>query len=147
MSERDTLFSLTIDPVIKSDLFAAARWARLLAILSIVVLLMSVAAGLFQYYALQQYDVTIGISGPGLGVAIVIMYLLFVVVAFFPIMYMLRFSGKLKWALNSNDQQALTDAFKNLKFYFRFLGIIIIISLLIMAGLLAIAYTTLPAFT
>lgn len=50
----------------------------------------------------------------------------------FPIIFLLRFAGKLKPALAFNDNSHLMESFKNLKSYFKSMGILIIIYLTIL---------------
>jgi Family of unknown function (DUF5362) len=61
--------------------------------------------------------------GTIIGITIVI------AIAFFPLMFLLQFANQTKRALAANDQAGLNSAFQNLKKYFRYLGIILIIVL------------------
>jgi hypothetical protein len=54
-------------------------------------------------------------------------YLVFALINFFPAYYMYKFASKAKAALNNNDTATLTESFENLKSYFKFTGIAVII--------------------
>ena len=74
-----------------------------------------------------------GMYGAGFGIGIAIFYIFILAVWFFPLMYLLRFSNRMKNAITGNDQQALNIAFQNLKICFRFVGIVTIIVLALYA--------------
>lgn len=54
-------------------------------------------------------------------------YLVFALINFFPAYYMYKFASKAKAALNNNDTATLTESFENLKSYFKFTGIAVIV--------------------
>jgi len=62
--------------------------------------------------------------GAGIITAI---YLLFAVICFFVSFYLNRFAMRMRSALDNYDQSALTQAFQNIKIYFRIIGILLII--------------------
>ena len=75
----------------------------------------------------------LGVLGPG----IVIVYIPFLALYFFPILYLFRFGNKIKSYLYSGDQRDLEEAFKNNKSLWVFAGVLVIIFLGMMAmGLL-----------
>lgn len=70
-----------------------------------------------------------GAYGGGLAVGSALIFIIMAVVAFFPMLYMLRFANQMKVALYGNDQESLNTSFQNLKRYFRYVGIITIIGI------------------
>ena len=48
---------------------------------------------------------------------------------FFPAYYLFNFSTKLRRAVYNNDQPVLTESLKNLKSFFKFYGILVIVLL------------------
>lgn len=65
-------------------------------------------------------------------------------IVFFPLLFLLRFANAMKRAIAANDQNRLNEAFQNLKVYFRYLGILVIIFLvlygiIIVIGVMGIA--------
>jgi hypothetical protein len=59
------------------------------------------------------------------GVFIIVMSL----IMFFPALYLWNFSSKIRKAFNNNDQPLLTESLKNLKSFFKFYGILLIVLL------------------
>lgn len=135
MDEKAELFSLTIDPVTKAHLAETAKWARFLAIVGFVALGFMLLSGLLFSLTLTRSDAMGDPSGMAAAISgsLILFYLLLAAIAFFPLLFALRFASNMRQALNSNDQAQLNNAFRNLKVCFRYLGIVTIISLLLMA--------------
>jgi hypothetical protein len=139
MEETASLFSLTIDPSSKAHLSETAKWARFLAIVGFVFILFMVIVGVYSSLTISRYeDMFSGYNGrrtfiESLGVGVAITYIIIAAVAFFPFLFMLRFANEMRRALSSNNQTALNASFQNLKVYFRYLGIILIVCLVMMA--------------
>jgi hypothetical protein len=137
MEQTSSLFSLSIDPVTKSYLAETARWARFLAICGFVLLGIMLLFGIFVLVGLssnistnlgQEYGGNNMFGAMGMG-AFAFAYIISALIIFFPMLYLLRFANRMRASLNGNDQQALNYSFQNLKAYFRFLGILVIIIL------------------
>ena len=138
MEENTSLFSLSIDPVTKTHLSETAKWARFLAIVGFVFLILMIVMGLFTSLFVSRYgDMYSNYSNRGfmqaIGAGVAIFYILMAVVIFFPLLFMLRFANQMRGALNSNNQELLNSSFQNLKIYFRYLGVLTIIGLVLMA--------------
>lgn len=135
MESNQSLFTLTIDPVTKAHLSETARWARFLAILGFVFLVLMIVAiiGMFIYMSSGAMEMPDGGSPmfPGFGVAMAVYYIIIAAIWFIPLLYLLRFSGAMRTALHGNDQQALNTSFLNLKSCFKFVGIVTIILLVL----------------
>jgi hypothetical protein len=137
-TQNSSLFSLSIDPVTKAHLSETARWAKFLAIVGLIGIVLLVVGGLaysiwitsmmqsiqdrYDGFPSQRYS-------SGLAIGSAVLFIIAAAVAFFPMLYMLRFANRMRTALNGNDQQSLNTSFQNLKIYFRYVGIITIISL------------------
>lgn len=130
MESNQPLFSLNIDPVTKAHLSETARWARFLAIIGFVslVLMILIIIGAFVYMGTEG---SANAMFPGMGVAMAVYYIIIAAIWFIPLLYLLRFSGAMRTALNGNDQQALNTSFLNLKACFKFVGIVTIILLVL----------------
>jgi hypothetical protein len=130
-STHSSLFSLSIDPVAKIQLTEASKWARFLAIAGMVFLGLIVVAGLV-VAATASNDIT-EFDTPGyspfsaFGPMVAVVYIIVALIGFFPLLYLLRFANKTKAALTSNEQEVLNTSFQNLKAYFRYIGILVII--------------------
>lgn len=150
MEDSSSLFSLSIDPATKSSLAETAKWARFLAIVGFVFLLLVLGVGIYSSLLISRYqDIYAGSTGrssffDGIGIGMAALYLLMAIVVFFPLLFMFRFAGQMQSALASNNQALLNSSFQQLKIYFRFLGIVTVVSLalLLLAFLLQILGTT-----
>ena len=153
--QNTSLFGLGIDNISKSHLSEAAKWARFLAICGFIFLGLMVVYGIFMSFvianmasAMSQYDSTYSANSLKniMGIGMIIFYIVCAVIAFFPYYFLLRFANKMKAALVSNDQDALNGSFQNLKILYRYMGILMIISLVfIILAILSIAATTIMA--
>jgi predicted PurR-regulated permease PerM len=147
MEQHQSLFSLSIDPVTKSHLNDTARWAKFLSIVGMVVLLLALAGtilGLTLFsnsssvvfsFNNEQSDQVTNAMKLGMVIGTIIM----VTIAFFPLLFLLQFANRMKRALAANEQDDLNDAFLQLKKYFRYLGIIVIIVLALYALMFILA--------
>lgn len=148
-NQNTSLFGLGIDPAAKAHLSEAARWARFLAIVGFVLIGIIVLVGLFAGSILGTMSSGLSQSefrgSAGLiGGFFTVIYILIAAVYFFPCLFLFHFANKMKIALASSDQETLNSSFQNLKKLFRFLGILMIISLAligiqVLIGLLAVA--------
>ena len=127
-----SLFTLSIDPVIKNNLRETARWAKILAIAGIFLLFVVVLAGVYRYIKLSELSDAVGAAFEKAKIAVILTYIILLAVAFFPMLYIFRFSSKMKQSLNTNDQQSFVEAFVHLKIYFKYLGIVVLISIVLL---------------
>ena len=135
------LFDLHIDPQSQSYLAQTARWARFLSIVGFVFCGLFVLWGIFAGSIMSiftknittqtgmPYDPFAGVGAAFLMIGTVLIAALY----FFPCLYLLRFSAKMKSALGTNEQNLLTQSFGNLKSFYRFIGILTIIGLSLFA--------------
>lgn len=112
-----------------SYLGSIAKWSKFLAIVGFIMVgllvLIAVFAGAF-----------LGFMGSASGVApgteagmLTVIYIIMAVIYFFPILFLYKFSVKLKRALGSSSSSELAEAFANLKSHYKFIGILTIIVL------------------
>lgn len=151
--QNTSLFGLGIDNISKSHLSEAAKWAKFLAICGFIFLGLMIIYGIVVSFVIanmantmSQFDNTGSENSLKniMGMAMIIFYIVFAVIAFFPYYFLLRFANKMKAALISNDQDALNGSFQNLKILYRYMGILMIISLvLIVFGILSMLATVL----
>jgi len=131
MEQSSNLFELQLDQPSINYLSEAARWSRFLSIIGFIYCGLMVLVGLFFGSVMGRMmpatvDSGMSVIGSGfIGVFIVIMSL----IMFFPALYLWNFSSKIRRALNNNDQPLLTEALKNLKSFFKFYGILLIVVL------------------
>jgi hypothetical protein len=132
----DNLFDLQLDQSSVNYLSETARWTRLLAIVGFVYCGLMVIIGLF--FGSMIPRMMSGMNGMnGDTAALTAMgggffgffFILAALILFFPAYYLYNFSTKMRRALHNNDQAVLTDSLKNLKSFFKFYGIVVIIVL------------------
>jgi hypothetical protein len=130
--EKTDRLELQLDQPSLDYLNEASRWGRFLAILGFIyiglLLLIGILFGSFGNNLIPgtgDSDSPMRLS----GVFVSFLIILVAAVLFVPVLYLYKFSTKMRKALRNNDQPALTDALKNLKSFFRFYGIVAIIGL------------------
>lgn len=125
------LFDLQLDQTGSMYLKEMGKWARFLSIVGFVfcgiIVLGAVFAGSFIASSLSQAGG--GAMAQGLGGFITVLYLLIGLLCFFPCFYLFNFSSKVKIAIANNDLETLNGSFRNLKSYFKFIGILTIVML------------------
>jgi hypothetical protein len=123
---------------IKAYLAEIRTWAFMLAILGFVSIGFMVLLALFLPSVLTNSS---GITAPPAGTKAVLsfVYILIATLYFFPVLYLLNFSRKLKLALQNNDSLALSTAFQFLKRHFKFIGIVLIVFISIYVLIILIA--------
>ncbi len=141
----DTLFDLQVTQDAKSQLADTAQWARFLAICGIIAIVLMVVAGSYLALVVTRTDPQFkeiyrdsNMTAEGLGAGMVVVYIIAGLLYFFPCLFLLQFANKMKQALAAGDELLLSESFRSLKKTFRYLGVITIIFLALMAiGFLA----------
>jgi hypothetical protein len=104
-----------------------AKWANFLAIMGFIGIGLIVILAFFMGAVLSSLPNAnlLPITGP----IMTVVYLLMAALYFFPVLYLYRFSDKMKAALARKEEDVLTDAFMNLKSHYKFIGIVTIVML------------------
>ena len=140
MDTNENLLSndLQIDPISQSHLRETSRWAKFISIVGIVASILLVITAFYVGAAISRYDsypyrrgYNSGIASLGGGL-VTGLYLVIAVITFFVSLYLNRFATKMRTALDTYDQAALTASFQNIKIYFKIIGIILIIYITLM---------------
>jgi uncharacterized membrane protein len=111
-----------------------AKWATFLSIMGFIFIGFMVL-GALGMFAMGSTMSSMGAGSPmgamGMlgGATMGIMFLLFALLYFFPVLYLYKFASNAKEALNSNNTERLTVAFENLKSHYKFVGILTVIGL------------------
>ncbi|MFK8297304.1 hypothetical protein ACI76O_02795 [Capnocytophaga cynodegmi] len=130
---------LEVTSFIKENLSQTAKWAKFLAIVGFVglVIVCLIAVLMLTLGTFISYHLKIPFNPGILGVT----YLIIVLVYFFPLKYLYDFSVKMKKALNFTDNQAFSESFSALKSHYKFIGIftIVIISMYLISFLMIFA--------
>ena len=124
------LFELSIDGSAQAYLKDAARWAKFLAIVGFIfcafflvfALLAGTLSDMFTSLGSQSFNVVARIL-------ITIVYSGLALLNFFPCLFLYRFAYKMQQALQDNNQELLNSSFRNMRSFYRFIGVVMIISL------------------
>ena len=116
---RESIFDFGIDETAKEHLRESAKWGKFLAIVSFI------SFGLILLFALGALLLAQGAEQTGVFVGYTIVALLY----FYPMWTLYKFSSLSKQAVNTGNQQQLTEAFRHLKNMLKFLGIVTIIGI------------------
>jgi MFS family permease len=110
------------------DLNTTRKWTMFLSILGFIGIGVLVIAGLFAGAFLSVFNT--GDADLGYPEWLVfIIVLAFAAIYFFPVLYLFRFSKHTSAAVKTLDKNELHKAFKNLRRYYVFIGILIIVVL------------------
>lgn len=114
------------------------KWAMFLAIIGFIFLGLMILIGLIAGTFLTAFN-----SGEkGLGIPESLLFvpvLLLAVIYFFPVLFLFRFSKHTSHAIQTLDKMDFHKAVKNLKYYFAYIGILIIVILSLYIVVLIIA--------
>ena len=120
--------NLIIDWRSKEFLKETAKWTKFLAILGFVGIGLMVLGSLVMLFAPSSL-MSNGDFPFGGKIFMMLLYLAFAVLYYFPISYLYQFSENTKKAIENNDNNAIRDAFEFLKSHYKFMGILTIILL------------------
>lgn len=110
------------------QLNTARKWAMFLSIVGFIFLGLLLIMGLIAGTFLKIFNS----GGQGVGIPEVFVFifmLLLAIIYFFPVLFLFRFSKLTSLAIQSLDKQVLHKAFTNLKYYFVYIGVLIILVL------------------
>jgi len=117
------------------------KWTMFLAIISFIFLGFFIVIGAMAGTFLSAFNS--GKTGPGIPESIMIaIFFVLAVIYFIPILFLFRFSKHTAKAVLNLDKQELRKALKNLKYYFAYLGVLIIIVLAFYVVALIVAGTS-----
>lgn len=128
-------FELEVNEDIKGFLKEISKWTNFLSILGFVGLGLMVVAGVFLSFfsSLNEFGGDFA-YGLGYSMGVGLFYVCIALIYFFPILYLFKFSKKMKNALKLNNNEDFKLAVANLKSHYKFMGIfaIVIISVYVL---------------
>jgi uncharacterized membrane protein YjgN (DUF898 family) len=136
---------LQIDTGNTPYLYNAAKWAKFLAIMGFIFCALMLIFALFASTLLSTYLNQMDANTPGIssfpvtGGILATVYIVMALVYFLPCLFLYNFGAKMQNALKYNDQIHLNTSFKNLKSFFKFWGILLIIIICIYALTITLA--------
>ena len=109
----------------------AARWAKFLSVAGFIFCGLFVVVAILVMSLLSTLFNSVGASGvAGIGaVPIAFVYILIAILNFFPCLYLYNFAVKMQLALAGNDQEQLNTSFRNMRAFYRFVGVMMIVGL------------------
>jgi len=134
-------FELSINKEIKGFLSETTKWTYFLSVLGFVGIGMLLLLGVFVAFSNPGSQLMWGAEQSpssaykfGYTFGITFFYVLLAVLYFFPVLYLFKFSRKMKSALKLSNNNDFKMAFLNLKSHYKFMGIfaIVIISIYIL---------------
>jgi len=131
-----SLFDLQIDNEGSSYLFEIAKWAKLFGILGLIGGVIIILAGLMTAFLSSSLNSFAGLRG--FGPVIGIFSVLISIVYLYSSWLLLKFATTMPTGLKKNDQLLVNEALKNLKIFFRFLGILSLVIIGVYAALFII---------
>ena len=141
-NEEKTTSGLTISNTAINDLSKTGKWTKFLSIIGFIFSGLIVIMGLFSGSIMSSIpNGQISNMFNGMGIIAGGMYILMGLLYFFPSWYLFKFSQKIKKALSTqnNNDLNLNAAFNNQKSFYKFWGILTIISIGIYVLLFLIA--------
>jgi hypothetical protein len=127
------LFELQIDQTATVYLRDAARWAKFLAVAGFVFCALFIVVAILAVTLLSSLFNSMGVSSPGLagmgGGVVAFVYIGIALVNFFPCLYLYNFAARAQQALRNNDQEQLIASLRNMRAFYRFVGVLMIICL------------------
>jgi len=106
----------------------SAKWCKFMSIVGFIGVGLMVLAAVFMFVgfsALESMSETSKFPFP--TSAFSVLYLIFAAIYFFPVYYLYQYATKTSVALQSRNQQLLTDGLENLKSHHKFLGVFTLI--------------------
>ena len=133
MEQSNNLFELQVDHQGSSFLRETAKWSKFLAIVGFIMMGLMLAVLIFAGTTMANLFASGYGRSTGGGFFQVILLAAFLLIYFFPCLYLYKFATKMQVALRNNDQETLNSSFENLKSCFKFMGILMIVILAIYA--------------
>jgi hypothetical protein len=122
-----SIFDLVIDHEGQNHLTEMAKWAKLIAIMGLIMGLIIAFAGVLTTFLGDSIGTIAGMGGlgPYIGFFSIVIGLIYL----YPSWLLLKYATIMPSAIKKNDQLLVNEAFKNLKSCFRFWGILALIIL------------------
>jgi hypothetical protein len=125
------LEQLVLNSNSKSFLREIGKWCFFFSILGFVSILFFVITAILMgtVYAPMIDLVTAQQGLPDLSLYVMLVYLVVAVLYIMPVLYLFKFSRKVKVALATKSDDTLAEALENLKSHFKFIGVVTIITI------------------
>lgn len=118
---------LTISDASMKFLEETGKWGYFMAIVGFVFIALLVVLSFFIGSLMGSIYEDMGVPVPGMLMGVI--YIIMAAIYFFPVLYLYKFSTKIKVALREIDNMLLEEALENLKSLYKFMGIFTIVSI------------------
>ncbi|MBT8233751.1 MAG: hypothetical protein HKO66_12635 [Saprospiraceae bacterium] len=129
---------LIITNEIRKFLKETAKWAKFLSIIGFIIIGLMIIIGLFMGTAMATMmggmTQETGMSPLLGGGFFTVFYILLAALYIMPVLFLYRYASNMKVALENNNQQFLSDSFRNLKSHYKYIGILMAILLILYGG-------------
>jgi protein-S-isoprenylcysteine O-methyltransferase Ste14 len=143
MENTEEIRKIEIDQKTLKNINATRKWTMFLSVIGFIILGLFIVLGLIAGTFLSAFKP--GETGTGFPESLMfVIFLLLAVAYFFPVFFLFRFSKHAANAVHAFDKHELHKAFRSLKHYFAYLGVLIIIGLTLYVVVLIAAGSTLP---
>ena len=118
-------FELRLNEQSKKFLRETAKWAFILSIIGFIMIGIFILVAVFfivMIFTTSSNFNPLAQSGASVEI-LAIVYFLMALLYFFPVLFLYRFSKKMKSALLEKNTEDLTTAFSNLKSFYKFIGV------------------------
>jgi hypothetical protein len=130
----ESIFGSPFDQESVNYLTQAGKWAKFIAIVGFIFCILFVIIGLFAGTLISSSLGSLGAGASAIGAgAIAVIYIVIALLYVLPCIFLFRFGSKVQAAVRSNDLHAMNTSLKNLKSFFKYIGILVIIVLSIYA--------------
>lgn len=136
---------IEIDQQSLKYLNSTRKWTMFFAVLGFIFIGLILIAGIVAGAFLTIFNS--GMAGTGIPQwLLAVIFLVVAVIYFFPVLFLFRFSSNMRDAVHSLSQEKIKKAFRNLKAYVTYIGVLLIIGLCFYVTALVIAGSSLSFF-
>jgi hypothetical protein len=108
-------------------------WTTFLSVLGFILIGLFIIAGIVTGMFLTTFSTTKAALGIPESMVIILLFVAGAI-SLFPVVFLFRFSKNIRDAVQNNDQQKLDRGIRNLRKYFTFIGILVIIAITVYAA-------------
>ncbi len=132
-------FEMQFDESAKGFLKETAKWANVLSIIGFVGIGFMGLAAISGLLSSKITTLSVGPLNGITGKTIALIYLILIVIYFFPVYYLNKFAVNVKKAFRENDSSTLTESFKSLKSHFKYIAVFTISFIVLYVSIIVIA--------
>jgi hypothetical protein len=133
MEENSNSNELSLSEAAKDHLETAGNWVYVMSMIGMAIIVYGIISLFYDYINVPKFDDVP--TGGGVGFYMIMsefsfllpILLVAVVVCFFPLYYLYKFSSNVRMAFRDDDSEALENSFRYLKLHYKSIGILILI--------------------